>query len=226
MAMQLDSVVPFGRSFDEYINMFLLTATDLHRSILSVADGPASFNAEGTERGYKIQSLDPLYAFSADEIKDRFYAVRDGIIQQIRDTPKDWVWHYHASPDALQAQRTQVTERFAADYQKGQQQGRYTTGALPDLPYADNAFDLGLCSHFLFLYSQQLDVDFHIEAIAAMLRVCKEVRVFPLLTLGREKSPHIEPVTKYLEARGFTCAVVPVMYELQKGGNKMLKIIT
>ncbi|MEM6452808.1 MAG: SAM-dependent methyltransferase, partial [Cyanobacteria bacterium P01_D01_bin.105] len=65
MAMQLDSVVPFGRSFDEYVNMFSLTATDLHRSILSVADGPASFNAEGTERGYKIQSLDPLYAFSA-----------------------------------------------------------------------------------------------------------------------------------------------------------------
>ena len=49
--MQLDQVVPFGRSFDEYVRMFSLSEADLQCSILSVADGPASFNAEGTEKG-------------------------------------------------------------------------------------------------------------------------------------------------------------------------------
>lgn len=94
MEMQLDQVVPFGRSLHEYIKMFSLTEADLRASILSVADGPASFNAEGTASGYHIQSVDPLYEFSADEIKNRFYAVRDNIIDQIKATPDDWVWSW------------------------------------------------------------------------------------------------------------------------------------
>ena len=95
--MQLDRVVPFGRSLDEYIHMFALSETDLKKSILSVADGPASFNAEGTAKGYKIQSCDPLYVFGADEIRDRFYAVRDDIINQIENTRDSWVWSYHTN---------------------------------------------------------------------------------------------------------------------------------
>ena len=76
MAVKLDNVVPFGRSFDEYVKMFTLTESDLQRSILSVADGPASFNAEGTHLGYRITSVDPLYCFGASDIKQRFDAVR------------------------------------------------------------------------------------------------------------------------------------------------------
>ena len=225
MAMQLDSVVPFGRSFDEYVHMFSLTESDLNKSILSVADGPASFNAEGTERGCHIRSLDPLYDFSAQAIKSRFYTVRDDVIEQIQDSPEDWVWRYHASVDELRQRRSQVIERFAADYEKGKQQGRYTTGALPDLPYADDAYDLGLCSHFLFLYSDRLETHFHISAIAELLRVCQEVRIFPLLTLMRSQSPHLNPVIEHFTNQGVTTQIVPVAYELQKGGDKMLRLV-
>lgn len=35
-------VVPWGRSFDEYLQMFLLSEADLNKSIVGVADGPAS----------------------------------------------------------------------------------------------------------------------------------------------------------------------------------------
>ncbi len=238
MAMQLDQVVPFGRSLDEYVRMFSLSDRNLKSSILSVADGPASFNAEGTAKGYSIQSVDPLYEFEGDEIKKRFYAVRDNIIQQIRDTQNDWVWNFHDSPDTLSQTRTNVTERFAADYALGKQQGRYITGQLPNLSIADNAFDLGLCSHFLFLYSQQFNTAFHIAAIDEMLRVCKEVRIFPLLTLMGKTSPHLEPVVSHLEKKGYSerkqadegtrsfWIIETVDYELQKGGNKMLRIVT
>ena len=224
MAMQLDQVVPFGRSFDEYVKMFLLSEADLQKSILSAADGPASFNAEGTERGYRIQSVDPLYVFDGVEIRDRFYTVLDDIIQQVADTPGDWVWRYHASPTNLKAHRIEVTERFCADYKKGKQQGRYATGNLPSLAYADSAFDLGLCSHFLFLYSLQCDATFHMAAIDEMLRICKEVRIFPLLTLNLETSPHLAPAIKHLESAGYQCTIEPVAYELQRNGNKMLRI--
>lgn len=224
MAMNLDQVVPFGRSLDEYVHMFSLSEADLQKSILSVADGPASFNAEGTAKGYRIQSCDPLYVFGADEIKARFYTVLDDIIGQISSTRESWVWNYHKSPADLKAHRISVTERFCDDYARGKQAGRYTVGTLPELGYADASYDLGLSSHFLFLYSEQRDVDFHIAAITEMLRICSEVRIFPLLTLAQEKSPYLEPVMTHLAATGYQVSIEQVDYELQPGGNEMMRI--
>jgi hypothetical protein len=45
MVMKLESVVPFSRSLNEYIQMFNLTTADLSQRILGIGDGPASFNA-------------------------------------------------------------------------------------------------------------------------------------------------------------------------------------
>ncbi|KAM3116003.1 SAM-dependent methyltransferase [Phormidesmis sp. 146-33] len=225
MAMKLESVVPFGRSLDEYIQMFDLTEDDLQKSILGVGDGPASFNAEGTQQGYRIQSIDPLYAFTAAEIKSRFDAVVDNIIQQIRDSPDDWIWTYHDSVEQLKSNRERTMALFCADYEPGKAEGRYTIAALPTLKYRDGDYDLGLCSHFLFLYSDQLDERFHLEGICEMLRVCKEVRIFPLLTLGLKPSQHLAAIVQTLEAKGHTCEIQTVPYELQRGGNKMLKVM-
>ncbi|MBE9059439.1 SAM-dependent methyltransferase [cf. Phormidesmis sp. LEGE 11477] len=224
MTMRLDQVVPFGRSFDEYVRMFALDAVDLGRSILGVADGPASFNAEGSAKGIRIQSCDPLYAFGADEIRDRFYAVIDNIITQIENTPNNWVWSYHKSAADLRKNRIKVTERFYADYETGKAAGRYLFGELPNLSYEANSFSLSLCSHFLFLYSAQLDLEFHLKAITEMLRISQEARLFPLLTLDQKKSPHLLPVVGHFQSRGYQCEIEKVAYELQPGGNEMLKI--
>ena len=56
----LDKVVPWGRSFDEYQQLFALTPADLERRILGCGDGPAAFNAEATRRGARVVSCDPL----------------------------------------------------------------------------------------------------------------------------------------------------------------------
>jgi hypothetical protein len=117
-------------------------------------------------------------AFSGAEIRSRFEAVLDNIIAQIEATPEDWVWTYHASPTALKASRIATLEAFLQDYETGQHQGRYILGELPNLPFAPDRFDLILCSHFLFLYSKQLDTPFHLSAILAMLAVAPEVRIF------------------------------------------------
>ncbi len=225
MALQLDKVVPFGRSFDEYVKMFSLTEADLQKSILGVADGPASFNAEGTERGYRIHSIDPLYEFGGLEIRERFYAVLDDVIRQVIASEGDWVWRYHSSPAELKARRVAACEQFCADYAQGKQQGRYATGNLPTLEAVDGSYDVGLCSHFLFLYSSQCDTDFHMAAMDEMLRVCKEVRVFPLLSLDGKKSPHLASVLEHLQQSGHTCTVETVEYEFQRGGNQMLRVV-
>ena len=224
MAMVLDKVVPFGRSLDEYVQMFNLTPADFTGRILGVADGPASFNAEGTFLGYDTTSIDPIYRFTGAEIQSRFDAVVDDIIQQIKATPNDWVWSYHRSPDDLKVRRMAAIQTFLADYANGKQQGRYLTAELPDLPFADQSFSLALCSHFLFLYSNQFDAEFHLRSIQAMLRVASEVRIFPLLTLMRERSPHLEFVMKALIEQNYAVSVQRVPYELQRGGNEMLVV--
>jgi len=92
------------------------------------------------------------------------------------------------------------------------------------LPVEDQTFGLALCSHFLFLYSEQLSAEFHCQAIREMLRVAKEIRLFPLLTLGRQHSPHLDLVCDHFRSAGRTCDIEPVDYEFQRGGNEMLRI--
>ncbi len=223
MAMVLEKVVPFGRSLDEYQKMFNLTAADFAGQILGVADGPASFNAEATKQGYSITSIDPIYDFAGEEIHSRFDAVVDGIIEQVRNTPEDWVWSYHRSPDDLRLRRERSLRLFLEDYEKGKRSGRYITAELPQLPFENNQFDLALCSHFLFLYSAHFDEDFHLQSLQELLRVAKEVRVFPLLTLMLERSPYLDSMIQTLQAT-YDVAIQPVGYELQRGGNEMLVV--
>jgi hypothetical protein len=224
MAMQLDAVVPFGRSLDEYTQMFDLTPMDLSHRILGVGDGPASFNAEATQQGAMVISIDPIYCFTGAEILQRFDAVVDNIIEQVKATANDYVWGYHKSPEDLRHHREQAIRTFLADYALGKRCDRYRAAELPTLPFADGAFDLALCSHLLFLYSNHLDYLFHRNAVLEMLRVSQEVRIFPLLTLMLERSPHLDPLMVELRQAGYQVKVVQVAYELQKGGNEMLVI--
>ncbi|PLZ28614.1 SAM-dependent methyltransferase [Fischerella thermalis] len=224
MVMKLEKVVPFGRSLDEYVQMFHLTKSDLRKRILGVGDGPASFNAEATKIGVQVTSIDPIYQFSGDEILKRFNEMVDNIIDQVKASPDDWTWSYHTSPENLRWNRVQAINKFISDYEQGKQEKRYQIGELPKLNFQDKEYDLALCSHFLFLYSDHHDYQFHFDAIKEMLRVSQEVRIFPLLTLMLQRSPYLDHITQELQELGYTVSIVKVKYELQKGGNEMLWI--
>ncbi|MBD2611127.1 MAG: SAM-dependent methyltransferase [Nostoc sp. ZfuVER08] len=224
MVMVLDKVVPFGRSMDEYIKIFNLTKLDLNKRIIGVGDGPASFNAEMAQQGKNVVSIDPLYQFSGDQILQRFNEVVDNIINQVKATPNDWVWSYHKSPDDLRQNRVKVIQEFLADYDSGKKTNRYIFGELPKFAYNNQEFDIALCSHLLFLYSEQLDYDFHLNSVGEMLRIAQEIRIFPLIDLMLKPSPHLEKIIKYYTDKGYKINIEKVEYELQPGGNKMLKI--
>jgi SAM-dependent methyltransferase len=221
----LSSVVPWGRSFDEYRRMFALTDADLAGRILGCGDGPASFNAEATRRGTQVVSCDPLYQFSPEQIRRRIDETAPEVLEQARRNAHEFVWD-DAIPDlaALKHVRMAAMDAFLDDYKAGRREQRYVDAALPALPFAEGAFDLALCSHFLFLYSQQLDEAFHVQSLRELCRVARDVRIFPLLALGAVRSPHLEPAIHALEADGFTAAVERVPYEFQRGGNEMLRI--
>jgi hypothetical protein len=113
---------------------------------------------------------------------------------------------------------------FLDDYATGMAEGRYLNSALPTLPFRDGDFDLALCSHLLFLYSQQLDQEFHYSSRLELCRVAKEVRVFPLLALGGAISPHLEGSVEMLREAGHQVSIQRVNYEFQRGANEMLQI--
>lgn len=113
---------------------------------------------------------------------------------------------------------------FLQDYATGKQEGRYVAVELPNLDFEDHEYDLALCSHFLFLYSEQCDLAFHLASIKEMLRVSKEVRIFPLLTLMLKPSPYIDFIVTEFSNMGYSVSIIEVPYEFQKGGNKMLVI--
>lgn len=224
MGFTLDNVVPWGRSYDEYVSMFGLSEADLGLRILGCGDGPAGFNAVLTKRGGRIVSLDPVYSFDADQIRGRIAESYETVLSQLRKNRSDFVWETIPSVEQLGVLRMAAMETFLDDYIAGKEAGRYLPGELPLLPCAAGAFDLALSSHFLFLYSDHLSAQFHLQALREMLRVAREVRVFPLVTLDNALSPHLRFVIEELEKQGFLLEVRRVPYEFQRGGNEMLVI--
>jgi len=224
MGFNLQQVVPWGRSFAEYCAMFTLDEQDLQKSIIGVGDGPASFNALLTEQGGSIISADPVYAFSSEQIRQRIAEIFDDMLLQVSNNASQLRLDKFGSAKALGEARMQAMNRFLLDFDTGKQQGRYLNVELPVLPFTTHQFDLALCSHLLFLYSEQLDLDLHIKAVLELCRVAKEVRMFPLLDLSHQLSAHLKPVMQAIEQAGFIATIEEVDYEFQIGAKQMLRI--
>ena len=222
----LAQVVPWGRSFDEYCRMFDLSADDLGLRILGCGDGPASFNAEATRRGATVVSCDPIYRWNAERIRERIEATFDQILGQAQENAEAFVWDSIRSVENLGRIRMTAMEAFLRDYDGGTASGRYVAAALPALPFGHTSFDLALCSHFLFLYSAQLDEAFHLDAIRELCRVAGDVRIFPILALGGQRSPYVERCQAQLRQAGHEVTIERVPYEFQRGGNEMMRIRT
>lgn len=223
--MELSSVVPWGRSLDEYQSMFGLTVADLGKSILGCCDGPASFNAEWTRKGGSVISVDPIYQFKPDQIRQRIDEVYDQIVDQSNRNQADFVWNHVPDIKTLAEVRMRAMKMFLDDFSNSQSSDQYQAAALPNLPFDDDLFDLALCSHYLFLYSEHVDQAQHIMSMKALCRVAQEVRVYPLLTIeNNEVSPHLDAVIECLQEMELTVTRVDVEYEFQKGAKQMLVV--
>lgn len=222
--MQLAEIVPWGRSFDEYRAMFALSDADLDGQMLGCGDGPAAFNAEATLRGAQVVSVDPLYAFDAEAIAERIETARPQIESGLRTAPERYLWTHFRTVDDLVRTRLETMGRFLDDYPGPGASPRYIDAALPSLPFEDSAFDLVLVSHLLFTYSEHLGDDGHRDGLAELMRVGREVRIFPLVTLDGNPSPHLEPALTQAEAAGWQVQVVPVEYAFQRDADRMLRL--
>jgi SAM-dependent methyltransferase len=219
MPVELESIVPWGRSFDEYVRMFALTEADLAGHVLDCAAGPSSFHAELRARGGRVVSVDPIYALSAEDIRRRVEAVRDDMMGQVRRQPGQFNWEFICSPDHLEQVRMGAMGRFLDDFAGDPPRDRYRPQSLPTLDFAEGTFDLALCSHCLFLYSDRLDEAFHVDSVRELVRVARELRIFPVADLAGRDSPHLAAVRdQFLTER------VRVQYEFLRGANEMLVV--
>lgn len=223
MAFKLDSVVPWGRNLDEYKRMFCLDENDMSKKIAGFGDGPACFNCEATNIGSHVVSFDPIYQFSKEEIQNRIEEVRGTVMQQMKENMDNYVWTHIKDLNALEDIRMSAMWKFLSDYEQGKKEGRYVFHELPArLPYRAESFDIGLSSHFLLMYTA-LGYDFHIQSITEMLRVCKEIRIFPIVDLDANKTDLIKDVIDYFQ-KEYHALIVTTDYEFQKGDNKLLII--
>src|SRR5215831_10593772 len=113
----LANVVPWGRTYDEYVAMFALTGRDLGKRILGCGDGPAAFNSVATQRGGNVVSVDPIYEFSTAQLRERIDAVYGPMLAETERNRDEFVWRHVRSIDELGKLRRAAMDAFLMDYE-------------------------------------------------------------------------------------------------------------
>ncbi|OME74428.1 SAM-dependent methyltransferase [Paenibacillus odorifer] len=222
--LELERIVFIGRTFEEYLQMFKLKAKDLvGRRILDCPAGACSFTAISNQLGSDVTAADIAYYYSADELEDKGVQDIEHAMSELVKVQGNFVWDYFKSIEDL----TQARSRALNDNIRDQRQTpeRYVPVILPNLPFNDEDFDLTLSAHFLFMYSDRLDYDFHLKTINELMRVTRgELRIFPLVDLSCKRYEHLDRLIDEMVQQGFAVEEMEVPYEFQKGANQMLSI--
>jgi hypothetical protein len=214
----------FGRTMDEYCRFFALDPGRLRgRAVLDVAAGPSSFTAESCRRGIDAVAVDPLYHHPAGALAARVRDDYDRLLAQMYAKPQLFRLESFTSLEEAEADRRAAAQRFLADYEASARRGRYVRGALPALPFLDEAFDLVLCAHLLFTYADRFDFAWHLAACAELMRISTgEVRIHPVCGPAGRPYPELNRLKRELRAQGIVARVVPVAYEFFTGSDRML----
>lgn len=233
---QLERVACFGRTFDEYTEMFGLDCEEMAgMSILDCAAGPASFTAEANRRGLKAVACDPVYALHVDDIINN--AERD-IPACIRETQKhrDRFMRENSEEDIVfLKEKMKALKIFADDFRKIDACRRYIPSAFPHMPFFDQSFDMVICANLLFLYSNIetggilpdsiFDYKFHQKSLREMIRIARqEVRIYPIVGPNADKHPYIELLLNDPTFADVKMELVPVIFKDVRGACQMLKI--
>lgn len=216
--MNLKDTVLLGRNFNEYVRMFNLNEDLLSNKILDVASGVSSFCAEGNKKGYNITSSDKIYNLKPEEIEEKCKKDLDFMEKHLRGMFKNnFNWNEFKTVDEWKKTRERTYKTFIEDYKTNRKRYIYTT--YPKTNFKDDEFAISLVGHFLLLYDNILNYQFHKETIDELLRISEEIRIFPILNLRGEKSIFLDKILKEYKAR-----IEKTDYEFMKGGNKVLII--
>ncbi|QGQ45918.1 SAM-dependent methyltransferase [Metabacillus sediminilitoris] len=222
--LDLERIIFIGRTYKEYLDMFSLSEEELERKkILDCPAGACSFTAVGNELGLDVTACDIAYYYSGEDLKNKGLQDIEHAMEHMEKAKSNYKWDYFTDIDGLRKHRLSALQNCANDMKKSSE--RYIPVTLPSLPFENAEFDILLSAHFLFLYADRLDYQFHIETINELLRVTKEeIRIFPLVDLEGKRYEHLDKIISYLADNGCTVEEMKVSYEFQTNANSMLKI--
>lgn len=217
------------RSYQEYVDMFSFTEEVLSKgSILDVGAGASSFTAVLCGQGRDAIAVDPLYQMSHAAIEQKGEQEIEESTGKLAGIAHTLDWSYYGSLEKHRQNREAALVQFIQAFRADEPAKRkYVTGLLPDLPFADHQFSLVVGSHFLFLYEQQFDEKFHMDAIKEYLRVCKpggQIRLFPLVGLDRSPYSKLPQLMEEVHQLGHTASLRPTSFRFLVGATHYLEI--
>lgn len=211
-----------SRAYDEYVAFFDLQPDVLvGKRVLDCSAGASSFVARLCRRGIDAVAVDPAYDMAGDRLAEvARTGLRDG--NAITGSfPDRFTWSWYGSVEAREKMRSRALAEFVLDL--AEHPAHYVGASLPHLPFDDGAFDLAVCSHLLFTWADQLGYDWHLAALRELLRVAREVRVFPTVMQGAgDPVPFWDELVAQLRSDGAFAETRRVDYEFQVGAHEML----
>ena len=235
----LDGVAFYGRTYNEYAEMFNLQFNELQgKRVLDCASGPASFAAEAHRMRIHAIACDPMYVHGLQDLLPRAEEDVKLCVRKSDGQKKLFDKNANAAekPDShYVSEKQRALFTFSRDFTQGKVEGRYVAGSLPNLPFASNSFDLVLSAHLLFVYASRINggmleedkftLGFHIEAIKELIRVSRnEVRIYPLKGPNCQDNPLMAAVLAALNSEPVEVDLRPVTYKDIVGANTMLLI--
>lgn len=222
--MQLNDVVLIGRTMAEYLRIFALDESFKSERILDAASGICSFTAEANALSWNVTASDRVYQFDADTIEEKCRQDLAEVTEKLVPIKDRYVWDFFPNIPALRQQREKAYTRFLDDYRQYGHE-RYHIVTYPQSHFSDNQFTVTLVSHFLFLYEDQLDYEFHKATIQELLRITqKEVRLFPIVNLRNERCIHLTRMMADPDFDSVTFNIESVDYEFLRNANEVLII--
>ena len=101
MPIHYENILPWGRSYTEYVTMFGLTPYFLSKKVLGCGDGPAAFNSVGNAFGGNITSIDPIFSLQKKEIEKRINETFGEVVNQTRLNAVKFNWAIIGSVECL-----------------------------------------------------------------------------------------------------------------------------
>ncbi|WP_160036976.1 SAM-dependent methyltransferase [Paenibacillus sp. An7] len=222
--LDLSRVVFIGRTFDEYLLMFNLTQEELRgRKILDCPAGACSFTAVANTKGADVTATDIAYYHPFEQLAQKGFDDIEHAMLNMEKAQSNYAWDYFESVEGLKKHRIQALSDCSNDMKE--YPNRYIPANLPVLPFKDCEFELTLSAHFLFMYADRFDYEFHLQSIQELLRVTSdEVRIFPLIDLSSNRYEHLDKLVSVIQSQGYVTKEIKVPYEFQKGASSMLVI--
>lgn len=221
----MERLVLWGHHLDEYRDMFDLPEAALSMRFLEYQSGASAFQFELRGIASHVVSYDDWFHLSKEALHDKVETSFSGRLEQIIHHAEAFdLSRYADNLDQLTAYRRQGINEFFQDYDLGHAEGRYLFAEQTSLPFPNFFFDYALSAHHFFSAMAPQTLPYHVETIAELARVAKEVRIFPLVDAQGVPSELLGPVILALQQKNFGIEVRNVGYHLQPKGNAMLRI--